>query len=54
MRFHHARRRVAALATLLGATAALGFAGPAPASVTCQSPGYSSGDALQSIAQFEV
>jgi hypothetical protein len=54
MRLHQGRTRVAALTALLGATAALGFAGPASASVTCQTPGYSSGGALQSIAQFEV
>jgi hypothetical protein len=57
MRVHHSRsRRLAALAACTGAFAIpLAGAGPAAAApVTCQSPGYASGDSLQSIAQTEV
>jgi len=45
------------LAACVGSTAALaalGGAGAAQASVTCQTPGYASGDSLQSIAQTEI
>ncbi len=50
------RRRLAALAACAGASVALlAAAGPAAAkTVTCESPGFGSGDSMQSIAQVEV
>jgi hypothetical protein len=50
-------RRLAALAACVGGTAViagLSAAGPAMASVTCQSPGYGSGATVQKIAQQSV
>jgi hypothetical protein len=57
MRAHrNRRRRLAALAVSAGASVALlAGAGQASAStVKCESPGFGSGDSLQSIAQVEV
>jgi hypothetical protein len=56
MRIHRNRRRLAALAACAGASVALlAAAGPAAAkTVTCKSPGFGSGDSMQSIAQVEV
>ncbi len=57
MNRHHKHRRLAALAACVGTTVTLalaGGAGPAMASVTCQSPGYGSGSSLQSAAMTTV
>jgi hypothetical protein len=57
MNRNYGRARLAALAASVGATvaiASLGSAGTAMASITCSSPGYSSGSSLQNNAQQSI